>query len=135
MNLKAWRNRKNLSIAQLSARSSVPIRTIEDIERRGSCQIGTAQKLADALEVNLYDLVSKELYAGKYWAVPLDQVLLCLEEVMHKDDYVKMLHDMYTYKDGIHIQAMNKAYKLYEDLLEKGRANVNFKWEKTLHRS
>ena len=68
MFLKYWRNLRNLSIAELSLKSSVPIRTIEDIERRGGCKIDTAKKLAEALNINLYDLASDPdtFYLGKY---------------------------------------------------------------------
>lgn len=53
MNLKAIRQQKGLSAAKLSALADVPLRTIEDIEKRGDCRVSTAIKLADALEVTL----------------------------------------------------------------------------------
>ena len=53
MNLKFYRTKRNLSIPQLSYLSSVPVRTIEDIERRGSCKLDTAKKLAEALNLSL----------------------------------------------------------------------------------
>ncbi len=56
MNLKQIRNQQNLSIRALSELSSVPVRTIEDIERFNRCKVDTAIKLADALNVSLDEL-------------------------------------------------------------------------------
>ncbi|MDE7299537.1 MAG: helix-turn-helix transcriptional regulator [Lachnospiraceae bacterium] len=56
MNLKQIRNQQNLSIRALSELSSVPVRTIEDIERYNRCKVDTAIKLADALQVTLDEL-------------------------------------------------------------------------------
>ena len=56
MRLKELRNSQNLSIPKLSAAADVPLRTIEDIERRGDCRVSTAIKLADALNVTLDEL-------------------------------------------------------------------------------
>lgn len=56
MKLKQIRNDKGLSIRALSELSSVPQRTIEDIERFNRCKVDTAIKLADALEVTLDEL-------------------------------------------------------------------------------
>ena len=56
MNLKDIRKDKSLSVAKLSALSDVPVRTIEDIERRGDCKVSTAIKLASALNVTLDEL-------------------------------------------------------------------------------
>lgn len=53
MQLKQIRNSKKMTIKALSMKSSVPTRTIEDIERTGRCLISTAIKLADALGVSL----------------------------------------------------------------------------------
>lgn len=53
MKLKQIRNDKGLSIRALSELSSVPQRTIEDIERFNRCKVDTAIKLADALDVTL----------------------------------------------------------------------------------
>lgn len=47
---------KGLSIRELSELSTVPKRTIEDIERFDRCKVDTAIKLADALEVTLDEL-------------------------------------------------------------------------------
>ncbi len=51
--LKQLRTDRGISQAQLSEASSVPKRTIEDIERRGDCRISTARTLCDALGCTL----------------------------------------------------------------------------------
>jgi predicted transcriptional regulator len=56
MKLKEIRNSQLLSVRALSELSNVPIRTIEDIERKGECKVSTAIKLADALKVTLDEL-------------------------------------------------------------------------------
>jgi transcriptional regulator with XRE-family HTH domain len=60
MRLKQIRNNNNLSIRALSELSSVPQRTIEDIERFDRCKVDTAIKLADALGVTLDELCRDE---------------------------------------------------------------------------
>lgn len=56
MNLREIRQHKGLSVPQLSRMSNVPIRTIENIEKRGQGTIANAIKLADALGVTLDEL-------------------------------------------------------------------------------
>lgn len=56
MNLKKIRLKQGLSVPALSRLSNVPIRTIEDIERRGDCKVSTAKLLASALNVSLDNL-------------------------------------------------------------------------------
>lgn len=56
MNLRSIRKTKGLSVPALSRLSGVPIRTIEDIERRNDCKVSTAKKLAAALSVSLDEL-------------------------------------------------------------------------------
>lgn len=56
MNLRSIRKTKGLSVPALSRLSGVPIRTIEDIERRNECKVSTAKKLATALSVSLDEL-------------------------------------------------------------------------------
>jgi len=56
MKLKQLRKDKSLTVKALSELSTVPIRTIEDIERIGECKVSTAIKLADALGVTLDEL-------------------------------------------------------------------------------
>lgn len=67
MRLREIRKAKGLSVPTLSQKSSVPIRTIEDIERKGICKVPTAILLADALEVSL-----DELCRPKPEAAPLE---------------------------------------------------------------
>ena len=47
---------KGFSVAKLTELSDVPLRTIQDIERRGDCKVSIAKKLAAALEVTLDEL-------------------------------------------------------------------------------
>ncbi len=56
MNLKTIRLSKGLSVPALVELSTVPRRTIQDIEKSGDCKVSTAIKLADALEVTLDEL-------------------------------------------------------------------------------
>lgn len=53
MNLREIRKSKSLTLKVLSELSSVPKRTIEDIERKDECKVSTAIKLAYALNVTL----------------------------------------------------------------------------------
>lgn len=56
MKLKQIRNKQGISGAKLSEQSGVPLRTIEDVERRNDCRVSTALKLADALHVTMDEL-------------------------------------------------------------------------------
>lgn len=56
MKLKEIRQSKNLTQKALSVLSNVPLRTIEDLERRGDGRVSTLIKLADALNVSLDEL-------------------------------------------------------------------------------
>lgn len=56
MKLKEIRKNKSLSIASLSKLSGVPVRTIEDIEKRNDCRVSTAILLSKALDVSLDEL-------------------------------------------------------------------------------
>jgi len=58
MKLRTIRLEKGLSA--LSRLSNVPVRTIEDIEKRGDCKVSTAILLADALEVSLDTLCAAD---------------------------------------------------------------------------
>lgn len=60
MNLRGIRLPKKLSVPALSKLSSVPIRTIEDIERKDNCKVSTAIKLAKALNVTLDELCEEK---------------------------------------------------------------------------
>jgi len=56
LKLREIRKERDLSVAALSRLSNVPVRTIEDLERRGDGRVSTLIKLADALEVSLDEL-------------------------------------------------------------------------------
>lgn len=56
MNLRTIRKDAGLSVPELSRRSGVPIRTIENIERNNNATVVVAIKLADALGVTLDEL-------------------------------------------------------------------------------
>ena len=56
MNLKKIRNEKGFTVPKLSKDTGIPIRTIENIQRRGDCLVSNAVKLADALGVTLDEL-------------------------------------------------------------------------------
>lgn len=56
MNLKEKRLQKGYTVPELSKISGVPIRTIEDIEKRDDCRVSTAIRLSDALGISLDEL-------------------------------------------------------------------------------
>lgn len=56
MRLKQIRNERKLTLKALSELSSVPQRTIEDLERRDDGRVSTMLKIADALNVTLDEL-------------------------------------------------------------------------------
>ncbi len=56
MRLKHIRLTRGLSVPALSRLADVPIRTIEDLERRDDGRVSTMIKLADALGVTLDEL-------------------------------------------------------------------------------
>ena len=56
MKLRDIRKEQNMSVPELSRRSGVSIRTIEDLEKRGDGRVSTLIKLADALNVTLDQL-------------------------------------------------------------------------------
>ena len=60
MNLRSIRLAQGLSIPKLSALSGVPVRTIEDIEKKDETKVSTAIKLAKALNVSLDTLCISE---------------------------------------------------------------------------
>lgn len=132
MNLKFYRTKHNLTIPQLSSLSSVPIRTIEDIEKRGSCKLDTAKKLAEALNVNPYDLITEHFYNGPYAWLNFPDVLDAIVPYINQNDLKQFILDINTYEHGIHIKSMDKCYQIYEDLCDgkvKGYSTVP--WEKT----
>lgn len=60
MNLRSIRLAQGLSVPKLSALSGVPVRTIEDIEKKDETKVSTAIKLAKALNVSLDELCITE---------------------------------------------------------------------------
>lgn len=56
MKLRELRQKQGLTFRELSEKSNVPKRTIENVERRDNCKVDTAIKLADALQVSLDEL-------------------------------------------------------------------------------
>lgn len=58
MKLREIRKAKKITVPKLSELSLVPIRTIENIERRNECTVSNAKKLAIALGVTLDELCS-----------------------------------------------------------------------------
>lgn len=60
MKLKQIRIEKGLSVPQLSERSGVPRRTIQDIEKRGDCMVSTLLKLSETLGVSLDDICNTD---------------------------------------------------------------------------
>lgn len=56
MNLKEIRLERGLSVPQLVELSGVSRRTIQEVEKRDTCSVNTAIKLADALGVTLDEL-------------------------------------------------------------------------------
>ena len=68
MKLREIRLSRSLSVPELSRLSGVPVRTIEDLERRGDGRVSTVLKLADALQVTMDEIcrgaVGKEQGTG-----------------------------------------------------------------------
>lgn len=60
MRLREIRKNAGLSVPALSQKSGVPVRTIEDLERRGDGRFSTVVKLARALGVSLNDLAGED---------------------------------------------------------------------------
>lgn len=56
LKLKQIRLSMGVSASKLSRDSGVPLRTIQDIERRGDCMVSNLSKLATALGLTLNDL-------------------------------------------------------------------------------
>lgn len=132
MNLKFYRTKRNLSIPQLSFLSSVPVETIEDIEKRGSYKLDTAKQLAKALNVNLYDLISERYNNIQFAGVDLTDVLNAIIPLIKPEDYEQFVFDINTDQHGISIKSMDKAYQIYEDFcLGKIEDYPHIHWEKT----
>ena len=61
MNLKKIRLERGLSVPQLVELSGLSRRTIQEVEKRDTCSVNTAIKLADALNVTLDELCRDNL--------------------------------------------------------------------------
>lgn len=56
MKLREIREERKLSRPALSKLSGIPVRTIEDLEKRDDGRVSTVKKIAEALEVSLDEL-------------------------------------------------------------------------------
>ena len=56
LDVRRVRLEKGLSVPALSKISGVPIRTIEDLEKRDDCKVSTLVKLALSLDVKLDEI-------------------------------------------------------------------------------
>lgn len=54
--MREIRKSRRLSVPELSKLAGIPVRTIEDIEKRNDCLVSNAKKLAKALSVSLDEL-------------------------------------------------------------------------------
>ena len=55
---KEYRKKSGISVPKMSAPTGIPIRTIEDLEKRGDCLVSNALKIADVLGVKPDDFLS-----------------------------------------------------------------------------
>lgn len=129
MNLKKIRIKRGFSIPQLAELSGVHRRTIQDIEKSGVCKTDTATRLAHALGVDLDQLLGYQPYTGPYWNTDWKEVKLFLKNYLSTDDFQKLLSDDQTLQGQIHINAMNQAYQLYEDLMESKISKSECHWK------
>jgi len=56
--IKEFRKKAGISVPKMSKLTGIPIRTIEDLEKRGDCLVSNALKIANVLGVKLDDLLS-----------------------------------------------------------------------------
>lgn len=62
----------SLNVPALSKLADVPIRTIEDIEKRGDCKFSTALKLATALKVYRVNDIAAGITIIKFYQKAVD---------------------------------------------------------------
>ena len=55
--IKAHRLAQGISVPKMSQLTGIPIRTIEDLEKRGDCRVSVALKIANVLGLTLNDLI------------------------------------------------------------------------------
>ena len=60
LQLTKIRKENGISRSNLSKISNIPLRTLEDIERRGDCRVSTLYQIAKALNVSLDDLYGED---------------------------------------------------------------------------
>lgn len=54
---KEYRKKAKISVPKMSELTGIPIRTIENFEKRGDCLVSNALKFTDALGITLNDLL------------------------------------------------------------------------------
>ena len=79
--LKEIRLKQGLSVPALSHMSDVPIRTIQDLEKRGDCKVSTLYKLAKALNVTLDELCISEPREWGSFLYQKDTRIGCLKKI------------------------------------------------------
>ncbi len=57
LHIKEHRVNAGISVPQMSKLTGIPIRTIEELEKRGDCAVSRAKKIADTLGITLNDLL------------------------------------------------------------------------------
>lgn len=55
MYIKHYRLKAGISVPKMSEATGIPIRTIEDLEKRGDCLVSNAKKIADVLGLKVDD--------------------------------------------------------------------------------
>lgn len=56
--IKQHRKKLGISVPKMSNLTGIPIRTIEDLEKRGDCLVSNALKIANVLGLKLDDLLT-----------------------------------------------------------------------------
>lgn len=56
--IKQYRKKLGISVPKMSKLTGIPIRTIEDLEKRGDCLVSNALKIANVLGLKLDDLLT-----------------------------------------------------------------------------
>lgn len=55
MYIKQYRLKAGISVPKMSYATGIPIRTIEELEKRGDCLVSNAKKIADVLGLKIDD--------------------------------------------------------------------------------
>lgn len=55
--IKEFRKKSGISVPKMSNLTGIPIRTIEELEKRGDCLVSNALKIAEVLELTLDELL------------------------------------------------------------------------------